>query len=86
MRGCEDARISVRTHEPKDMRMRMWGCNDRSKNTWTWGYEDASMPGYKLTLMNLRTLGCEDARIQASTHEPEDMSMQSCEQVHVNLG
>ena len=40
---------------------------------------------YKLTLMNLRILGCEHARIQASTHEPHDVRMQGCGQGYMNL-
>ena len=68
-----DAMIPTITHEPEDIRM--WGCKDTSKYTWTWGYEDARIQGYKQTLKNLRIWGCEDARIQVSTHEPEDMGM-----------
>ena len=28
---------------------------------------------------------CEDANIQASTHEPEDMRMKGCGDIHINL-
>ena len=42
------------------------------------------MQGYKLTHMNLRISGCEDARIEAKTHEHEDMRMQGCKQRHMN--
>ena len=37
------------------------------------GYQQA--PGVR----NLRIRGCEDTRIQASTHEPDDMRMQGCQ-------
>ena len=40
--------------------MRMWGCENTNKH-----------PEY----MNLRVTGCEDKKIQASTHEAEDMRM-----------
>ena len=70
-------------NEPKGMRM--WGCKYTSKHTWTWGYEDVRMRGYKLTHMNFRISGCEDARIEANTQEPKDMSMQGCKQGHMNL-
>ena len=35
--------------------------------------------------MSLRIGGREDARLQASTHEPEDMRMQECKRGHMNL-
>ena len=43
------------------------------------------MQGYKLTHMNLKISGCEDARIQANTHEPEDLRMQGCKKGYMNL-
>ena len=47
---------------------------------WGWG-----MRGYKLTLTNLAIWGCESGRIQASTHEPDDIRMHGCKQGHMNL-
>ena len=35
--------------------------------------------------MSLRMRGCEDTRLQSSTHEHEDMRMQGCKQGHMNL-
>ena len=35
--------------------------------------------------MNLKILGYEHARIQASTHEPQDVRMQGCGQGCMNL-
>ena len=35
---------------------------------------------YKPTLIKLRIWGCEGTRIQASTHEPQDMRIQGCKQ------
>ena len=43
------------------------------------------MPVYKQAHMNLRIWGCEDARIQASTREPDDMMIQGCKKGHINL-
>ena len=76
IRGCENARITTSTHEPKNTRM--WRCRYTSKRTWTWGHEDVRMRGYKQAHMNLRIRVCEDAGIQESAHEPEDMRMWGC--------
>ena len=32
-----------------------------------------------------RIRGCENMRLQASTHQPEDMRMQGCKRGHMNL-
>ena len=55
----------------------MWGCQQapgehEPKDVRMWGCEDTN----KLTeYMSLRVRGCEDTRLQASTREPEDMTM-----------
>ena len=35
--------------------------------------------------VRLRIGVCEDTRLQASTHQPEDMGMQGCKRGHMNL-
>ena len=50
--------------------MRLWGRKDTNKYT-----------GY----MSLRRRKWEDTRLQASTHEPQDITMQVCKQGHRDL-
>ena len=35
--------------------------------------------------MSLRKRGCENTRLQASKHQPEDMRMHGCKQGHMNM-
>ena len=68
-----NARIPTRAYE---LRMQVYKQAHMNLRIW-----DAKMRGEKLTHMNLRIWGCQDARIQASTHKPEDMRMQRCEDI-----
>ena len=48
--------------------MKMWGCEGTNKRT---------------EYMSLRIKGCEDIKLQASTHEPEDMGMSGWEDARI---
>ena len=68
----------------------MWGCGDINKHPEYMNLKDMRMCGQENTnkhteYMNLRKRECEDTRLQASTHEPEDMRMQGCKWGHINL-
>ena len=81
MRGYQQA---PRVHETKDLRV--WGCDNISKhpeyiNLRAWGCEDA----HRIHEPKYRIRGCEDMRLQASTHQPENMRMQGCGWGHMNL-
>ena len=43
------------------------------------------MCGCRKAHMNPKVCGCEDARIQASTHEPQDMIMQGVEDINMRI-
>ena len=63
------SRMQARTCEPQDIRM--WGCQQAHMNFIE--YEDASMCGCQKAHIRPKLWEYEDAKIQASTHEPEDM-------------
>ena len=67
----KDVSILASTNKPEDTRM--WGCEYTNKHTWTWGYEDVRIQGYKQAHMKLRIWGCKDASIQGKTYQPEDI-------------
>ena len=46
--------------------------------------KDVRMRGYQHE-PKYRIRGCENMRLQASTHQPEDMRMQGCKRGHMNL-
>ena len=56
----EDARMRGYQQAPRMYEPRIWKCEDTNKQT---------------EYMNLRIRGCEDTRLQTSTHEPDDMRM-----------
>ena len=63
--------ILASTHEPKDTRM--WGCEDTSKRTWIWGYEDASIQANTYEPEDVRMQGYKQAHTgtPAMTYEHE---------------
>ena len=73
----EDVSILASTDKPENTRM--WGCEETNKVKVIWT-EDLKMWGCKHTSQHTWSWGYEDVRIQASTHEPEDMRMQGCEE------
>ena len=44
------------------------------------------MQGCKQSHMNLKILGCKDAKIQANIHEYEDMRIRGCEDTSRCIG
>ena len=90
----------IRTHEPGELMM--WGYQRANMNMRVWGCEDARIQASTHKPGN--TTWCDDARIQPNTKEPEhmmqgckdeskhtwtwgykDVTMQGCQQVHMNL-
>ena len=91
MWGRDDINQPMLSHEPNDLRT--WGCENTSKHTLSiWGWQDPRIKGnaheneemrrhgHQQTRINPRVSGCEDARMQANTNKPGNMT-KGCEEM-----